>query len=60
MAKNPKIHLAKAWAVVSKRGKIAVDTCSKDRRNAEEYFTEWNEQAGDKIRRVTVVVEMKP
>lgn len=59
MAKNPKIKTARAWAIVTERGRILVDTCCKHRESALDIYTAYDREAGAKVRRVTVVVEMK-
>lgn len=51
--RNPKIHIAKAWAAVSPRGKISTDAIHGERDQL--FLSEWMEDAGYKIKRVTVV-----
>lgn len=59
MAKNPKIKTARAWALITKHGRIHVDTCCKTRPEAQQFLSLHDEEVGTKVRRVTVVVEMK-
>jgi hypothetical protein len=58
MAKNPKIKLARAWAVVEKNGRIQVETCSRTKSDASMMLTMHDEETGCKVRRVTIVCQM--
>lgn len=46
----------KAWAIVSPRGRIQIDTVSYTRKEAAFYMTQADENEGCKVRRVRVEV----
>lgn len=56
MAKQTKV--VRAWAVVTARGRVQVDTVSVDRESAEYCLSLHDEEAGNKVRRVAVMYEM--
>jgi hypothetical protein len=58
--KNTRIHIAKGYAIVSPLGKIQVDTCGPTKAYPLSLLSEWDHTKGNKIMRVSVVVEMKP
>lgn len=45
------------YAVVTKRGKIHVDTVCETRRDAQFYLTDYDRERGAKIKRVWLVLE---
>lgn len=56
--KNPRIHVAKGYAIVSPNGKIQVDTCGPTKAHPLSMFMDWDRAKGCKIMRVSVSVEM--
>lgn len=59
MTSNPKIKTATAYALVTRQGRILVETCCKKRPEAMQFMSMHDEAVGTKVRRVTIVVEMK-
>jgi hypothetical protein len=57
--KNPKIKIAKARALVTKHGRIQVDTVNSDRKRTEGHMMYHDEISGVKVRRVSVVCVLK-
>jgi hypothetical protein len=58
VSKNPRIHIAKGYAIVSPGGKIQVDTCGPTKAYAEQYLSTFDEAKGNKVMQVSVVVTM--
>lgn len=54
--KNPRIHTSRGYAIVTKRGRVAVDTICRTKEEVKFFMSEYNENKGDKIMRVSVVV----
>jgi len=58
--KNHRIHIAKGYAIVSPGGKIQVDTVGSTKAHCQQYFCVHDEAKGNRIMRISIVVEIKP
>jgi hypothetical protein len=60
MTKNPRIHIAKGYAIVSPGGKIQLETVGPTKAHPLSMMMDWDRAKGCKIMRVEVVVHMPP
>jgi hypothetical protein len=55
MATKPKTTIArKAWAIVTPKGRVQLDTVSGSRREAKMYLSHYDEEMGNRVLPVTV------
>ena len=56
---EPKSHSQRGYAVVTKSGRVQIDTICRDRESAENYLSMHDEEKGAKVRRITVTCEWR-
>lgn len=52
---NPNIHLAKAWTLVTARGRILIDYVGASRADVAMFYDDWHKERGHKIKQITLV-----
>ena len=59
MKKKTKIYRTNGWAVVTKLGKVKIDTICMDRESVEMCMSTRAEEMGAKVKRVSIICEFK-
>lgn len=57
MSVATKTYRKKAWAVVTPRGRVQLDTICYDRESALNFYSEHDKEIGNKVARVTVTCD---